>query len=121
MTEHGPTAVPRRDAEDWEVATVDGEPRVTIHWTKRPRNRLDRFLFDLFGTDRERELELDPVGTTVWRHCDGDHTVAEIAERVAASHDPDRVAPVDETLAHFLMRLEERGLVRFDASETTGE
>jgi len=121
MTEHGPTAVPRRDAEDWEVATVDGEPRVTIHWTKRPRNRLDRFLFDLFGTDRERELEFDPVGTTVWRHCDGDHTVAEIAERVAASHDADRVDPVDETLAHFLMRLEERDLVRFEESGPAGE
>lgn len=114
MSSHGPTAVPIRTADDWTETVVDGEPRVTIYWTKTPRNRLDRFLFELFGTSRERELTLDPVGMTVWRHCDGDHTVAEIASVVADSHADERVAPVDETLAHFLMQLEERGLIRFD-------
>lgn len=114
MSEHAPTAIPKRVADDWTETTVDGESRVTVRWTKSPRNRVDRFLFDLFGTDRERELELDPVGATVWRHCDGDHTVADIASVVAESHDSDRVEPVDETLAHFLMQLEERGLIRFE-------
>ncbi|QCS42934.1 PqqD family protein [Natrinema versiforme] len=114
MSAHGPNAVPRRAVDDWEETPVDGDSRVSITWTKTPRNRLDRFLFDLFGTSRERELTLDPVGTTVWRHCDGDHTVSEIASIVADAHDADRVEPVDETLAHFLMRLEERDLIRFD-------
>ncbi|WP_408958761.1 PqqD family protein [Natrinema sp. 74] len=114
MTSHGPAAIPKRVAEDWRETTVDGDSRVTIVWTKSPRNRLDAFLFDCFGTSRERELTLDPVGTTVWRHCDGDHTVAEIASVVADAHDAERVGPVDETLAHFLMQLEERGLLRFD-------
>ncbi|WP_049923410.1 PqqD family protein [Halopiger djelfimassiliensis] len=114
MTAHAPSSIPRRTADDWEETTVDGESRVTVHWTKTPRNRIDRFLFDLFGTSRERELTLDPVGTTVWRHCDGDHTVSEIASAVADAHDAERVEPVDETLAHFLMQLEERNLIRFD-------
>ncbi|WP_339103781.1 PqqD family protein [Haloterrigena salinisoli] len=113
MSEHGPTAIPSR-AVDWTETTVEGDSRATLTWTKSPRNRLDRFLFDLFGTSRERTLTLDAVGTTVWRHCDGDHTVAEIAAIVADEHDEERVEPVDETLAHFLMQLEERGLIRFD-------
>lgn len=114
MSAHAPSAVPKRAADDWNETLVDGDPRVAIHWTKTPRNRFDRFLFDLFGTSRERELTLDAVGTTVWRHCDGDHTVAEIASVVADAHDAERVKPVDETLAHFLMQLEERGLIRFE-------
>lgn len=120
MSAHPPSAIPRRDADDWEETVVDGDPRVTVHWTETPRNRLDRFLFELFGTDLDRELSLDPVGTTVWRHCDGDHTVAEIASIVAEEHDEERVEPVDETLAHFLMRLEERELIRFE-NEATGD
>ncbi|SEV95340.1 PqqD family protein [Natrinema salifodinae] len=114
MSSHGPTAVPIRIADDWEETVVDGERRVTIAWTKSARNRIDRFLFDLFGTSREREITLDPVGTTVWRHCDGDHTVSEIASAVADAHDAERVEPVDETLAHFLMQLEERDLIQFE-------
>ncbi|NKE37072.1 PqqD family protein [Natronococcus sp. JC468] len=114
MGGHAPSAVPRRDDDDWRETTVDGESRVEITWTKTPRNRLDRFLFDLFGTSRERELTLDSVGATVWRHCDGDHTISEIAAIVADAHDADRVEPVDETLAYFLMQLEERGLIRFE-------
>ncbi|ELY74587.1 PqqD family peptide modification chaperone [Natrinema pallidum] len=114
MSAHGPTAVPKRVADDWRETTVDGDSRVTIVRSRPPRNRLDEFLFDLFGTSRERELTLDAVGTTVWRHCDGDHTVAEIAAAVADAHDGDRVEPVDETLSHFLMQLAERDLIRFD-------
>ncbi|ELZ00648.1 MULTISPECIES: PqqD family protein [Natrialba] len=118
MSSHGPTATPVRAADDWEATTVDGESRVTITWTKSPRNRLDRFLFDLFGTSRERDLTLDPVGATVWKHCDGEHTVAELAAIVADAHEAERVEPVDETLAHFLMQLEERNLIRFDDERT---
>ena len=114
MSTHAPTAIPTRTTDDWEETTSDDDRRVTITWTKSPRNRLDQFLFDLFGTSRERELTLDPVGTTVWRSCDGEHTVSEIASIVAEEHDADRVEPVSETLAHFLMQLEKRGLLRFD-------
>lgn len=114
MSTHAPNAIPTRTTDDWEVTISDGDRRVTITWAKSPRNRLDQFLFDFFGTSRERELTLDPIGTTVWRHCDGDHTVSEIASIVAEEHDVDRVEPVNETLAHFLMQLEERELIQFD-------
>lgn len=114
MSAHAPSSIPTRTTDDWDVTTSDGDRQVTITWTKNPRNRLDGFLFDLFGTSRERDLTLDSVGTTVWTHCDGEHTVSEIAALVTDEHDPERVEPVDETLAHFLMQLEERDLIRFE-------
>jgi len=116
MTDHDPDAVPVRTADDWRETVDDGDPRVTVVREVEPRNRLDRFLFDLFGATREREITLDPVGTTVWRHCDGDHTVAEVAAAVAATHDEDRVEPVDRTLGHFIMQLRERDLIRLESA-----
>ncbi|AQL44683.1 hypothetical protein BV210_18160 (plasmid) [Halorientalis sp. IM1011] len=113
MSTHGPESVPVRDCAEWSMEPVDGTERATITWQLTAQNRLDRFLFDLFGTDRERELTLDPVGSTVWQHCDGDHTVAEIASIVADEHDPERVEPVDETLSYFLVQLDERDLLSF--------
>jgi len=65
-----------------------------------------RTISTLRDEPRARTHALDAVGTTVWHHCDGDHTVAEIAAVVADTHDDERVEPVDETLAHFLMQLE---------------
>lgn len=117
MTAHDPDAIPVRTADDWQETLVDGEHRVTIEREVDPRNRIDRFLFDLFGTSREREITLDVVGTTVWRHCDGDHTVAEVAAAVADEHDEERVDPVDRTLGHFLLQLRERDLIRLEPSD----
>lgn len=116
MTEHDPHAVPVRTADDWHETVVDGESRVAVTRELDAWNRIDGFLFDLFGTPREREITLDPVGTTVWRHCDGDHTVAEVAAAVAANHDEERVEPVERTLGHFMMQLRERDLIQLEST-----
>lgn len=114
MTTHPPTAVPIRTTDEWTVTQTDDAVQVTITRTVSPRNRVDRFLFDLFGADRDRELVLDAVGATVWQACDGSHTVSDVASIVAQEHDSERVAPVDETLSHFLMQLTEKELLRFE-------
>lgn len=114
MTGYDPDTVPVRTAADWDEQTIDGESRVTISREVSPRNRLDRVLFEVFGTDRERELTLDAVGTTVWKHCDGTNTLRDVAAAVTSAHDPDRVEPVEETLSHFLVQLRERGLIRLE-------
>lgn len=115
MTHHDPDAVPVRTAADWRP---DDDGSLTVVREVAPRNRLDAALMDAFGADRRREVSLDPVGATVWRHCDGDHTVADVADAVADAHDPERVAPVEETLSHFLVQLRERDLVRFEDAPT---
>lgn len=114
MTTHAPTAIPERTTEEWTVTRTDDVVQVTITRTVAPRNRVDGVLFDLFDADRDRELVLDAVGATVWRACDGTNTVADIASRVADEHDAERVAPVEETLGHFLMQLGEKDLLRFE-------
>ncbi|EMA49722.1 PqqD family protein [Halococcus thailandensis] len=106
---------PVRTTEDWDCERVDGDPNVTIQRPRRPRNRIDEFLFDLFDTPTERELELDAVGSIVWRHCDGETTTAAIADELAARVPDERIEPVDETLSYFLAQLAELDLIRYPA------
>ena len=80
-----------RTTEDWNCEHVDGDPSVTIQRPRRPRNRIDRLLLDLFDTPTERELELDSVGSVVWCHCDGETTVAELADELSATVPEERI------------------------------
>lgn len=113
-----PTAVPIWTTDDWHCERVEGTRKVTIRRLRQPRNRLDRVLFDLFDTPTERELELDTVGSTVWLHCDGEMTVAEIARELDANFPAERIEPVAETLSYFLAQLAELGLIRYRESLT---
>lgn len=117
MTDYDGSAVPIRTADDWRTTEVDGERRAVLVQEREPRNRLDAFLFDLFGADRTREITLDPVGTTVWERSDGEHTLDEVAQAVATSHDANRVEPVDRTLGQFLLQLRDRDLLRIEPAQ----
>ncbi|EMA46515.1 PqqD family protein [Halococcus saccharolyticus] len=113
MSERPSTATPIRTTEDWDCERVDGSRKVTIQRPRQPRNRLDEFLFDLFDTPTERELELDAVGSVVWCHCDGDTTMAELADELAATVPEERIEPVGDTLSYFLAQLAELNLIRY--------
>ncbi len=107
---------PITDDDSGERSAGDPDSRVVITRRREPRNRLDAFLFRLFDTPRERDLRLDPVGSEVWRRCDGDHTVAGIEAALDERFSDERVAPVEETLSYFLTQLSELGLVRGDSA-----
>src|SRR5699024_1367058 len=79
----GSAMVPMRTTAAWDCERVDGTRRVTIIRERETRNRLDRFLFELFDTPTERELEFDAVGSAVWLGCDGETTVGELADDLA--------------------------------------
>ncbi|RRJ31450.1 PqqD family protein [Halocatena pleomorpha] len=121
MTEpaRDPTAVPIRTTDDWHCEQIDGTPHVTIQRPRRVRNRLDRFLFKLFDTPTDRELELDAVGSAVWLECDGSTTTEEIANELKATFAPERVDPVSETLPYFLTQLSEFELIRYESAAET--
>lgn len=114
MTERDLTAIPIRTTEDWHCEQSQGKRQVTIQRRRRARNRLDRFLFNLFDTPTDRELELDAVGTAVWLLCDGETTVEEIANELDATFPSERIEPIDETLLYFLTQLTELGLIRYE-------
>lgn len=72
----------------------------------RPRlgsTRLARWVARL-GGDPHYRIRLDDVGSLVWRACDGETSMAEIAIRMR-EHFGDRVEPVDERLAQFVRKM----------------
>ena len=110
--------VPMRTTADWDCERVDGTRRVTIIRERETRNRLDRFLFELFDTPTERELEFDAVGSAVWLGCDGETTVGELADDLATEFPSERIEPVDQTLSYFLAELSELDLIRCEEPGT---
>ena len=109
-------AEPTRHALDWyerEEYDERGEPLVTVLKEREPHNRLDKLLFKVFNTPRKRELDLDPIGSVIWRHCDGNHSVAELADLIESRFPTDRIEPVEETLTYFLSQLSELDLIQF--------
>jgi hypothetical protein len=70
------------------------------HWIAR---RLDRpYIF----------VNLDDIGSSVWRACDGRATVQEIARTIEAEFG-ERIAPVHERLGKYFAELERGRLIRW--------
>lgn len=83
----------------WE----EGEQGVTLLRPRFGRGRLGRLLERIFGS-RPFRLNLDEVGSFVWKSCDGSTRVDEIAAALAGEFG-DKVAPVEERLVLFLRQL----------------
>ena len=49
-------------------------------------------------------VKLDELGSSVWRLCDGEHTVEEIGKELARQYGPE-IEPIYERLATFLIQL----------------
>jgi hypothetical protein len=61
------------------------------------RRLLDRFLFELSA----KRIKLDDMGSFVWRHLDGQHTVGEIADLLRREFD-ERAEPAEDRLAKLI-------------------
>lgn len=66
----------------------------------------------LFMVPAQKPVELDEVGSTVWEHCDADHTVAEIVDVLASKYKLNR-REVEVSLTEYLRTLGRRGMVGF--------
>jgi hypothetical protein len=103
--------------------TADPEvrPRRRLEWSEGADGRVE-VLRPKFGTGRVGRwisgrlanpflaVRLDEVGSFVWKRCDGEHTVAEIA-RELAGRDPSPAPDLERRLAIFLDRMRARGLI----------
>jgi hypothetical protein len=58
------------------------------------------------------KINLDEFGTAVWECCDGNTTVAKIAELLRQKFGAD-IEPVQDRLGLFIRQLDEGRLVRF--------
>lgn len=99
--------VPVRNRE-WEAAE-SGEVRVLV-----PRYGLGRIggWFNKRATRPHIKVKLDDVGSAVWRTCDGQSTVAEIARRLESDFG-EKVSPLHERLSRFFLELERSRFIRW--------
>ena len=125
------------------AAGAAGSDRAAAFWSARPRRRLDWrdqddgravVLRPKFGESRAGRwlaarlgdpcyrIRLDEVGAFIWRACDGETPLMEIAARLRAKFGA-RVEPAEERLARFVRTMLRSRMVateRLDA-DSSGE
>ena len=91
-----------------------GEGRVKVLVPRYGASRLGRWVAACL--DRPHiAVNLDDIGSSVWRACDGRATVQEIA-RVLEAEFGERIAPAHERLGKYFTELERGRLIRWRES-----
>lgn len=83
----------------WE----ENEDRVTLLVPRYGRNAIARWLERQLRA-RPIKVHLDDVGTYVWRHCDGETRVDQIADGLREEFG-ERIEPAEDRLVRFLEHL----------------
>ena len=119
------------------AAAAAGSDRAAAFWNARPRRRLDwrdpgdgravvlrpkfgesragRWLAARLGAPCYR-IRLDEVGAFIWKACDGETPLLEIAARLRAEFGA-RVEPAEERLARFVQTMLRSRMVEACVSE----
>jgi hypothetical protein len=92
------------------VQSEEQDQHVVLLRPKFQRGLLARFLQPRLSRPFYR-VHLDEVGSFIWGCCDGQTTVAQIGEKLAAKFGG-RVAPAEHRLSLFLTQMQRSGLVR---------
>ena len=99
--------VPTQRRESRERA--DGNVEVLIpRYGDNPVGRLLKYVF----SNKPVKVELDDVGTRVWRLCDGHRNVREIGQSLQGEFG-ERLEPLYDRLGEFLKQMKRAGLIDF--------
>ena len=63
--------------------------------------------------ERPVRVHLDDIGTSVWRLCNGDHTVLEIGQTLHSRYG-NSIEPVFDRLETFLKQMHRAGLIELE-------
>ena len=80
----------------------------------KARLRFDRKTEGYLLLYPEKGLQLNPTAADIAQLCTGEHTVGEIAERLAAKYSKQPRAAIEREMLGFLAALEERGLLGYE-------
>ncbi|RCW48163.1 MULTISPECIES: PqqD family protein [unclassified Halanaerobium] len=97
------------------------QKKENIEWKKDYNNELtliikrtkwiDRLFQKIFNTPKQTTLELDALGSFVWKQCDGHKTIAQIAKKLRKEY-PQKSSPVESRLITFIRILKNNGLIK---------
>lgn len=101
---------PLRNLLHWET----GENGLIVLLVPKFQNRyLVKWLMPRLAKPNFR-VKLDAYGSFVWSQCDGNTTVAEMAERMREKFG-EKAEPLYDRIARFLQRLEREDFLRLNA------
>jgi len=92
------------------VIPPDARPRLA----SKARIRFDRQTERYWLLYPEKGLQLNPTAADIVQLCTGEHTVAEILERLAHKYSAQPRATIERDMQLFLATLGDRGLVRYE-------
>jgi hypothetical protein len=99
----------RNSLLEW-AATEDGKVVITI---PRRQDAVGRIASMLFHVPKTRQLLLDDeVGSSVWKICDGEHTLKQIVDFLCEKYKLTR-KEAEVSVTEFLRQLGKRRLVGF--------
>lgn len=100
----------------------DDNGLVVVHLPRR-KDWVGSALSFLFFVPESKPVQLDEVGSFVWRLCDGEHTVNEIVAAMTEEYKLNR-REVEVSLTEYLQKLGKRGMIGFavprDVAEAAG-
>jgi coenzyme PQQ biosynthesis protein PqqD len=92
------------------VIPPDARPRLAA----KARVRFDRLTQRYLLLYPEKGLDLNPTAAEIVRLCTGEHTLGEIADRLAEKYPAQPRAAIELETLEFLRALAERGLVSYE-------
>ena len=95
-----------------DLVTHESEDGLVAVELPRRKDWVGGALGFLFFVPDSKPVQLDEVGSFVWKLCDGEHTVNEIADALAAEYKLNR-REVDVSLTQYLQTLGKRGMIAF--------
>ena len=92
-----------------EWADHQGRALLTI---PRPKNWKIAVVNLFFPVPESRDVALDAIGSDVWRLCDGQHTIAQISQKLGAQYKLGQ-REIELSLQQFFKDLGRRGYIGF--------
>lgn len=95
---------------EWENNSDTG--RIVIIRPKY-KSELGKLIFGSFLKKPDFKVNLDDLGSVVWKNMDGKNTVKMLGEILAAEFGPE-IEPIYERLAKFLIQMHKDKFIRLD-------
>ena len=103
----------------------DSVPEINIDWEsgengnvyllkEKSRNKLMKWLIDLFGKSQYYRIHLDEPGTIVWKNINGKNTIKDIGEIVKKKNGAESFPQAEKRVQKFIAIMLKNKFVKID-------